>query len=80
MSSTLPKTGNRARPKLVSRIKLMSRCQTYYRDANPPIEEIDGQGEIVRLVSRGVAYRKQFIHRIYQKPNADAINWRWRMV
>jgi hypothetical protein len=29
-------------------------------------------------MSRGVAYRKKVAPRIYKKPDAGAINWRWR--
>lgn len=78
MNSILSKTFVRAKPEDTYRVKLMSRGQTYYRNSNPPIAEFDGKGEIIELMSRGVAYRKKVAPRIYKKPNPDAINWRWR--
>lgn len=78
MNSILSQTDTRTKLRDIPRIKLRSRGRTYYRNANPLITEIDGKGEIVNLRSRGVAYRKQIVSRIYKQPSADAINWRWR--
>lgn len=78
MNSILSKTDTRTKLEDIPRIKLRSRGRTYYRNLNPPIKEFDEEGEIIELMSRQVAYRKNVVPRIYKKPNANAINWRWR--
>jgi hypothetical protein len=75
MNNTLPRTDTRTRLEDTPRIMLMSRGQIYYRQVRPITENLNWSGEIVKLMSRGVAYRKRVAHKIYQKPSA--INWRW---
>jgi hypothetical protein len=76
MNITLSKTDTRTRLEDAPRIKLRSRGQIYYRNLKTPMKGIDGKGEIIELMSRGVAYKKKVAPRIYKKPGA--INWRWR--
>jgi hypothetical protein len=76
MSSILSETSTREQLEMTLKIELMSRGRRYYRDPNPPSKEFDEEGEIVQLMSRGVAYRKTVVPKTYKKP--DFINWRWR--
>jgi hypothetical protein len=78
MNSILSKTDTRTKLEDLPRVRLMSRGQAYYRIIKPLMKETNEKGEVIKLTSRGVAYRKEVTPRSYKKPSADAINWRWR--
>lgn len=76
MDNVLSKTRIKMPRNALPRVRLVSRHQTYYRDARLPIGGINGSGKIVFLRSRGVAYYKEF--KPMKPKKCTAINWRWR--